>query len=110
MTAKDGSRIKMTSGNPFRFDPAGSHVEQYSWGQVNPFGLMFDALGDLWSADCHSSPIYQLLRGAYYPSFGKPHDGLGFAPNICDHLHGSTAIAGMVHYDALEFPPEYQGN
>jgi putative heme-binding domain-containing protein len=71
---------------------------------------MFDSLGDLWSADCHSSPVYQLLRGAYYSSFGKPHDGLGFGPDICTHSHGSTAIAGMVHYDAEDFPPEYRGN
>ncbi len=110
LTARDGSSIKMNSGNCYRFKPDGSRVEQYSWGQVNPFGLMFDPLGDLWSADCHSSPVYVLLRGAYYPSFGKPHDGLGFAPNICDHSHGSTAIAGMVYYAAEDFPAEYRGN
>src|ERR1043166_4439805 len=110
LTAADGSSIKMNSGNCYRFKMDGSHVEQYSWGQVNPFGLMFDPLGDLWSADCHSSPVYVLLRGGYYPSFGKPHDGLGFAPNICAHSHGSTAIAGMVFYAAEEFPPEYRGN
>ncbi|MEY2429117.1 MAG: hypothetical protein QOJ40_2002, partial [Verrucomicrobiota bacterium] len=110
LTARDGSAITMNSGNCYRFAIDGSHVEQYSWGQVNPFGLMFDPLGDLWSADCHSSPVYQLLRGAYYPSFGKPNDGLGFGPDICTHSHGSTAIAGMVYYAAENFPPEYRGN
>lgn len=110
LTAKDGSTITMQSGNCYRFRPDGSRVEQHSHGQVNPFGLMFDELGDLWSADCHSSPVYQLLRGAYYPSFGKPNDGLGFAPNICDHSHGSTAIAGMVFYDDDQWPAEYRGN
>ena len=110
LTAKDGSSITMNSGNTYRFKPDGSHVEQFTWGQVNPFGLMFDSLGDLWSADCHSSPVYQLLRGGHYPSFGKPDDGLGFAPNICAHSHESTAIAGMVHYDATNFPAEFRGN
>jgi len=110
ITASDGSSIKMNSGNCYRFKIDGSHVEQHSWGQVNPFGLMFDPLGDLWSADCHSSPVYVLLRGAYYPSFGKPHDGLGFAPNICAHSHGSTAIAGMVYYAAENFPAEFRAN
>lgn len=110
LTAKDGSTITMNSGNCYRFKPDGSHVEQYSWGQVNPFGLMFDPLGDLWSADCHSLPVYELLRGGYYPSFGKPHDGLGFAPSIVSHLHGSTAIAGIVYYAATNFPAEYRGN
>jgi putative heme-binding domain-containing protein len=110
LMARDGSTLKINSGNCYRFRLDGERVEPYSWGQVNPFGLMFDPLGDLWSADCHSSPVYQLLRGAYYPSFGKPNDGLGFAPGICDHQHGSTAIAGMVYYAAEQFPPEFRGN
>jgi len=110
LTAKDGSTVTMKSGNCYRFRPDGSRVEQHSHGQVNPFGLMFDPLGDLWSADCHSSPVYQLLRGAYYPSFGKPNDGLGFAPNICKHSHGSTAISGMIFYDDDQWPAEYRGN
>src|ERR1051325_8601889 len=35
LTARDGSTIKMNSGNCYRFRVDGSHVEQYSWGQVN---------------------------------------------------------------------------
>src|SRR5258706_3007898 len=110
LTAKNGSTITMNSGNCYRFKLDGSHVEQHSWGQGNPFGLMFDSLGDLWSADCHSSPVYQLLRGAYYPSFGKPNDGLGFGPGICSDGQRSTAMAGMVYYGARDFPEEYRGN
>jgi putative heme-binding domain-containing protein len=110
LTASDGSSIKLNSGNTYRFRPDGSRVEQFTWGQVNPFGLMFDARGDLWSADCHSSPVYLLLRGAHYPSFGKPDDGLGHAPAVMRHSHGSTAISGIVVYDAADFPAEYRGN
>ncbi len=106
----DGHTIMMNSGNSYRMRPDGSRVEQFTWGQVNPFGLQFDPLGDLYSADCHSSPVYLLLRGAHYPSFGKPHDGLGFGPNICAHTHGSTAIAGIAIYYDDQFPPEYRGN
>ena len=76
--AKDGSTLDLHSGNVFRFRPDGSRVELYSAGQVNPFGLCWDHYGNLYSADCHSNPITQLIRGACYPSFGKPHDGLGF--------------------------------
>jgi putative heme-binding domain-containing protein len=107
---RDGSTITINSGNCYRFKPDGTRVEQHSFGQVNPFGLMFDPLGDLWSTDCHSSPTYMLLRGAYYPSFGKPHDGLGFGPDICKHTHGSTAICGMVFYDDDQFPEEFRWN
>ncbi|MBY0228427.1 MAG: c-type cytochrome [Gemmataceae bacterium] len=105
---KDG--IKLQSGNTYRMKADGSALEQFTWGQVNPFGLAFDSLGNLYSADCHSQPIYQLLRGGRYPSFGKPHDGLGFAPEMITDFKGSTAIAGMCIYEADMFPEEYRGS
>ncbi len=102
-----GRRIELQSGNVFRFKPDGSRVEKYTSGQVNPFGLAWDRYGNLYSADCHSSPVYQLIRGACYPSFGKPHDGLGFAPVMCQHTHGSTGICGIVYLDGGVWGPEW---
>ncbi|HXJ71534.1 MAG TPA: dehydrogenase, partial [Candidatus Dormibacteraeota bacterium] len=90
-----GTELTLQSGNVFRFRPDGSRIEIWSWGQVNPFGLVFDARGNLHSADCHSAPIYQLLHSAFYPSFGKPDDGLGFGPTMLSHTHGSTGICGL---------------
>lgn len=104
-----GTVLRMHSGNTFRMSADGARLEQFTHGQVNPFGLAFDPWGNLYSADCHSRPIYQLLRGAWYPSFGKPHDGLGFGPEMIAHDHGSTGIAGVVYYAADQFPPEYRG-
>jgi putative heme-binding domain-containing protein len=104
----DDKAFEMQSGNTFRMRSDGSHAEQFTHGQVNPFGLAFDPLGNLYSADCHSMPIYQLLRGAYYPSFGKPHDGLDFGPTMIGHSHGSTGIAGVVYYAADQFPGEFR--
>lgn len=94
-----GTELDLHSGSVFRFLPDGSRIEAWSWGQVNPFGLAWDRRGQLYSADCHSAPVYQLLRGAHYPSFGKPHDGLGFGPAMCSHSHGSTGICGIVFLD-----------
>ncbi len=108
--ARDGSTIRMHSGNTYRFKPDGTQIQYFTHGQVNPFGLAFDPLGNLYSCDCHSRPIYQLLRGAYYPSFGKPDDGLGFGPEMLQHDHGSTAIAGIAYYAADQFPPEFRDN
>lgn len=105
--AKDGSTLDLNSGNVFRFKPDGSRVERWTTGQVNPFGLCWDSRGNLYSADCHSSPIYQLIPGASYPSFGRPHDGLGFAPVMCEHAHGSTGIAGVVYLDQNVWGPEW---
>jgi putative heme-binding domain-containing protein len=107
---KDGHSIKMTSGNVFRFRPDGSRVELFTQGQVNPFGMAQDRWGFWYAADCHSKPISQLLRGGCYPSFGRPDDGLGFIPPMMDHLHGSTAIAGLVHTAQSRFPISFQDN
>jgi putative heme-binding domain-containing protein len=106
----DGRPIVMQSGNTYRLRPDGSHIEYYTHGQVNPFGLCLDPLGQVYTADCHSKPAYALLRGAYYPSFGKPHDGLGFGPELMQHLHGSTGICGIVYYAARHFPAEFHDN
>ena len=106
----DGKPITMQSGNTYRMRPDGSHVEYFTHGQVNPFGLAFDPLGNVYSCDCHSRPLYQLLRGAWYPSFGKPDDGLGFGPQMVTHDHGSTAIAGIVYYAADQFPAAFRDN
>ncbi len=108
VTAPDGSGIDINSGNTYRMALNGSHIESNTYGQVNPFGLWFDHYGNLFSADCHSQPIYELLRGGYYPSFGKPNDGLGFAPEVMDHEHGSTAICGIVLYEDNLWPAEFQ--
>ena len=108
VTAADGSSVKLISGNTLRFREDGSRIEQWTTGQVNPFGLASDDWGNLYSADCHSKPITALLRGGCYPSFGRPHDGLGFAPSMMDHLHGSTAICGLIFYQADHFPPAFR--
>ncbi len=105
---RDGSELHLQSGNTYRIRLDGSRVEGHTWGQVNPFGLCWDNRGNLFSADCHSSPIYQLLRGAYYPSFGKPHDGLGFGPQTITHSHGSTAICAPMYVCDPAWPAEFQ--
>jgi len=99
--------ITMQSGNVYRMRPDGSQVQYFTHGQVNPFGIAPDPLGNLYTTDCHTRPIYQLLRGAWYPSFGKPHDGLGFGPEMLTHSHGSTALCGIVYYAADQFPKPF---
>lgn len=95
VTGGDGNTVVMHSGNTFRMRLDGSRIEHYTHGQVNPFGMAYDARGDLLTADCHTKPVTLLLQGGYYDSFGKPHDGLGFVPDVMQHLHGSTAIGGI---------------
>jgi putative heme-binding domain-containing protein len=108
--SKGDTAITMTSGNTYRIKPDGSRIEQWTWGQVNPFGLAFDPYGNLYSGDCHSQPLTMLVRHGWYVSFARPHDGLGFAPhmNTFGSEH-STALCGVAYYAADQYPEEYRG-
>ncbi len=111
VTGRDGNRVTMHSGNTFRFRLDGRRIEHFTNGQVNPFGMAYDARGDLLTADCHTKPVTLLLQGGYYDSFGKPHDGLGYVPDVMQHLHGSTAIGGIAICTSKHvFPEAYANN
>ena len=110
VSGRDGHQVVLTSGNTFRFRPDGSRIELYTQGQVNPFGMAIDKFGDIYTADCHTKPVTLLLPGGCYDSFGRPHDGLGYVPNVMEHLHGSTAIAALALGEHTLFPPEYHSS
>lgn len=109
ITDKAGRTTKL-SGATFRFKPDGSQLEVFGQGQANPFGFCFDDLGNFYASDCHSLPIYEIVRGGRYPSFRRPHDGLGFAPSMMSHAHGSTGLAGLCLVDDDLWPEEWRGN
>ncbi len=106
----DGDSVTMISGNTFRFKEDGTRVEQTTYGRVNPFGFAFDEWGYLYSVDCHSKPIYQLIKGAEYPHFGKKSPSIGFAPEMMSYELGSTALSGLVYYIGNGFPADYQNS
>ena len=106
----DGHAVTMISGNTYRFRPDGSRIEIVTRGQVNPFGMTFDEVGDLFTSDCYSKPVNLLISGGYHESFGKPDDGLGFIPDVTNHQHGATAIDAVTWYDGNQFPEPFHGN
>lgn len=110
VAGSDGDTIVMTSGNTFRFRMDGSHLEFTTTGRVNPYGYAYDELGYTYSTDCHTSPVYQLVRGADYPHFGKQPTGIGFGPALMKHTYGSTALAGLDYYIADQFPDDFKDN
>ncbi len=110
LSGTDGHEIHMQSGNIFRMRVDGSRVEMVTRGLVNPFGMVFAPNGDLFAADCHTKPVSLIVPGGYHESFGKPHDGLGFIPNMMEHLHGSTAICGLALGSATAFPDGYRSS
>jgi putative heme-binding domain-containing protein len=109
IAGSDGDSITMISGNTFRFLPDGSHVDHMTDGRINPFGLAYDERGYLYSTDCHTSPLYQLIRGADYTQWGK-EEGMGFAPDMKPLEKEATALAGIAYYADVLFPEKYQSN
>lgn len=105
----DGDSISMISGNTFRFRPDGSRVEHTTDGRINPFGLVYDEMGYLYSTDCHTSPLYQLIRNADYTQWGK-EEGMGFAPDMTPMSDEATALAGIAYYADVLFPEAYRSN
>jgi len=106
----DGDSITLVSGNTFRFRPDGSRVEQTTNGRINPFGLAIDERGYLYSVDCHSKPIFQLIPGGDYPQWGRKDPAIGYAPEMMSYELGSTALAGLVYYTDRQFPDAYRGS
>ncbi|MBC7851744.1 MAG: c-type cytochrome, partial [Chitinophagaceae bacterium] len=105
----DGEPISMISGNTFRFRPDGSRVEKTTDGRINPFGLVYDEKGYCYSTDCHTSPLYQLMRDADYTQWGK-EEGMGFAPDMTSLSDEATALAGIAYYADNLFPTQFQKN
>jgi putative heme-binding domain-containing protein len=109
VAGSDGDSIKMISGNTFRFKPDGSRVEHTTYGRINPFGLAFDERGYLYSTDCHTSPLYQLIRGGDYYQWGKEED-MGFAPDMKPMEDEATALCGIAYYGDVLFQEKYRSN
>jgi len=103
----DGDSIHLISGNTIRFRPDGSRVEHETAGRINPFGLVYDELGYLYSTDCHTSPLYQMIRGGDYSQWGKD-EGMGFAPDMKPFDNEATALAGLAYYADVKFPEKYR--
>ena len=108
--AGGGDSLIMFSGNTFRFLPDGSLARQTTFGRVNPFGFAYDERGYLYSVDCHSKPLYQLIPDGDYPHFNKVPTGIGFAPEMMGYELGSTALAGLVYYTGQHFPENYRNS
>ncbi|RVU01351.1 c-type cytochrome [Mucilaginibacter limnophilus] len=109
ISGADGHTITMHSGNTFRFKVNGSRVEQTTSGRINPFGQVYDEFGYLYSTDCHTSPLYQLIMGGDYYGWGL-EEGMGFAPDMKPLQNEATALAGIAYYADVLYPAEYQKN
>ena len=100
--------VKMNSGNTYRFRADGSHIEQFTHGQVNPSAWRFDPFGNSIRPTATPSRIYNAAaRREWYPSFGKPHDGLGYGPEMIERISRLDRHRGRGVLRADQFPAQY---
>ncbi|MGB2696100.1 MAG: PQQ-dependent sugar dehydrogenase [Dehalococcoidia bacterium] len=96
----------------------GSDLHVYARGLRNPYDIVFDPQGRLWSTDngsdppCNTTDEINLIQDAndygwpYDPECDNLHDGI---PPVAN-LGLNTASTGIDYYDGAQFPSEFQGN
>ena len=111
------------NGTILRFKPDGSHLSIYARGMRNPYGLAFNALGDLFATDNDRDDLGPALppeelnaiqQGADYgwpdcwPGLNLPACAGVTQPVATFSPH--TSADGMAFYTAHQFPAEYFDN
>jgi len=107
LKGSDGQELRMNSGNTYRMRLDGSHCEINTRGQVNPFGLAWTASATCIpptaiacrSRNCCTERIIKVSANRATASASPAHEQL---------RHHSTALCGLVSYDADQFPAEYR--
>ncbi len=84
-------------------------MEHTTDGRINPFGLVYDELGYLYSRTARLPPLYQLIRGGRLYAMGKRRRK-GLAPDMTPLSDEATALAGIGYYADIHFPEEYRKN
>ena len=99
------------NGGVFRYHPTKERFEVVAHGLSNPWGIDYDAKGQLFITACVIPHAFHIVPGGYYH---RQH-GLHFNPyvysdirTIVDHRHRS-AHGGARVYQSDAFPPEQRG-
>ena len=125
----DAERIPINAGI-WRYHPTRHVFEVFAHGTSNPWGVDFDAHGQVFLTACVIPHLYHVIQGARYERQAGPH----FNPytyddikTIADHRHylganphagngrsdqagGGHAHAGALIYQGNTWPEEYRGS
>lgn len=117
---QDGSPL---SASVLRFKPDGSDLSVFASGLRNPYGIAFNAAGDLFATDNgrdllgNDLPPEELNHVRAGLDYGWPDCWEGNTGLECAGKTGAVAgftahssVDGLVFYNAGNFPPEYRDN
>jgi putative membrane-bound dehydrogenase-like protein len=106
----DAERVPINAG-VWRYHPTRMTFEVFAWGTSNPWGMDFDAHGQVFITACVIPHLWHMIQGGRY----HRHAGKHFNPHIyndiktiADHRHAS-AHGGARFYLADQFPEAYRG-
>ncbi|GAB4148999.1 MAG: hypothetical protein Tsb009_23110 [Planctomycetaceae bacterium] len=127
----DKDRVKMNCG-VWRYHPTRHVVEAVAHGTTNPWGLDFNADGDMFITNCVIKHVFHVIPGAHYQRmFGQDitPNVYGLIESCADHIHwgggkwtssrgghgihdkpgGGHAHAGCMIYLGDNWPEKYRG-
>ncbi len=111
------------SASILRFKPDGSDLSVFASGLRNPYGIAFNAAGDLFATDNGRDalgddiPLEELNHVRAGLDYGWPDCWEGNTSPSCADKVGAvvgftahSSVDGFVFYNAANFPPEYRDN
>jgi putative membrane-bound dehydrogenase-like protein len=125
----DAQRVALDCG-VWRYHPTNRSFEAVAWGTTNPWGLAFDAYGQMFITNCVINHVFHVVPGIHMVRmFGQDLNPFTYhlVPGCADHLHwaggywdtaiggkhnetgGGHAHAGAMIYQADNWPEQYRG-
>ena len=125
----DEQRTKINAGI-WRYHPTKKTFEVFAEGTSNPWGIDFDANGQLWAEACVVPHLWHVIQGARYQRQAGQHFNPHTYDDIkqsADHVHwagaggphaannrsdaagGGHAHAGLMVYNGSAWPEQYRG-
>lgn len=93
----------------WRYHPVQKKFELFAEGTSNPWGMAFNAEGEMFLSACVIDHLWHISPGGYY------HRQAGAYPpftwkmeSIVDHAHQKAAYCGLCWFDSEAYPAEYR--
>jgi putative membrane-bound dehydrogenase-like protein len=128
----DARRVALNCG-VWRYHPTKRTVEAFAYGTTNPWGLDFDARGEMFITNCVIKHLWHVIQGAHFQRmYGQDLDpySYGLMESCADHIHwaggdwttsrggqgahgesgGGHAHVGAMIYLGDNWPDAYRGH
>ncbi|MEX0741477.1 MAG: PVC-type heme-binding CxxCH protein, partial [Phycisphaeraceae bacterium] len=93
----------------FRIHPVTHEFQLFAEGTSNPWGLAFDAEGNMFISACVIDHLWHITESGYYVRQAGTYPPFTWRiGSIVDHRHQMAAYAGLVYLDSDAYPEPYR--